>query len=106
MISLKEFMKVDLKVAKIEQASRVPNTSKLLKLMVFDGDKTRQIVAGIGDRYEPEELVEKKIILVANLEPAVIRGVESQGMLLAADVNQKATVIFVPEEVPAGAKVR
>ncbi|MGB9620294.1 MAG: methionine--tRNA ligase subunit beta, partial [Armatimonadota bacterium] len=105
-ISYDYFSKMDLQIAEVRSAERVEGADKLLKLRVSLGDEERQIVAGIAQWYEPESLVGKKILLLANLEPARIRGVESDGMLLAADVEGRAVVLFADQSVPAGAKVR
>ncbi|MGB0910298.1 MAG: methionine--tRNA ligase, partial [Nitrospirales bacterium] len=83
-ISIEDFMKVQLKVAKVLSAERVPKSSKLLKLQVDLGSEQRQIVAGIGKKYEPDNLVGETIVVVSNLKPAKLMGIESQGMVLAA----------------------
>ncbi len=85
-ITIDEFMKIQLKTAKVLTAERVPKSEKLLKLQVSLGEGTeqRQIVAGIGKKYEPEALIGKTIVIVANLKPAKLMGIESQGMVLAA----------------------
>ncbi|MBD3289515.1 methionine--tRNA ligase [candidate division KSB1 bacterium] len=83
-ISFEEFQKIDLRLAKVLEAEKVEKTDKLMKLKIQVGSETRQIVAGIAQQYTPEQLVGKSIIVVANLEPAKIRGIESNGMLLAA----------------------
>ena len=105
-ITYDDFKKMDLKVGLILTAERVPNTDKLLKLEVDLGTEKRQVVAGVGDVYTPEEIIGKKLIMVANLKPAVIRGVESQGMILAAESGGKAIIPFFDREVAAGAKVK
>jgi len=105
-ISIDDFAKTDLRVAKIVAAEPVPKSDKLLKLKVELGGETRQVVSGISKWYKPEELIGKKIILVANLAPAKLRGEISEGMILAADVGDAARVIFVDDDVPTGAKVR
>jgi len=107
-ITIDEFMKIQLKTAKVLTAERVPKSEKLLKLQVSLGEGTepRQIVAGIGKKYEPEALIGKTIIVVANLKPAKLMGIESQGMVLAAgdsDVRGLATIL---EEVDPGTKVK
>ena len=107
-ITIDEFMKIQLKTAKVLTAERVPKSEKLLKLQVSLGEGTepRQIVAGIGKKYEPEALIGKTIIIVANLKPAKLMGIESQGMVLAAgdsDVRGLATIL---EEVDPGTKVK
>ena len=84
LISFDQFQSLDLRVAEVIAAERVPNANRLLKLQVDLGYEKRQIVAGIAEHYAPEDLIGKQIILAANLEPATIRGIESQGMLLAA----------------------
>ncbi|MCR4395375.1 MAG: methionine--tRNA ligase [Candidatus Saccharicenans sp.] len=105
-ISYEEFKKMDLRVAKVLAAERVPGTSKLLKLQIDLGSEQRQIIAGVAETYSPEELVGKEFIVIANLQPAVIRGVESQGMLLAAEVDGKAIIPFFDLELPPGTKVK
>ena len=107
-ITIDEFMKIQLKTAKVLTAERVPKSEKLLKLQVSLGEGTeqRQIVAGIGKKYTPEALIGKTIIIVANLKPAKLMGIESQGMVLAAgdsDVHGLATIL---EEVDPGTKVK
>jgi len=105
-ISIDEFAKTELRVAKIVSAEPVPKSDKLLKLKVEMGGETRQVVSGISKWYKPEDLTGKKVILVANLAPAKLRGEISEGMILAADVGDTARVIFVDDEVPTGAKIR
>ena len=105
-ISIKQFFDTQLRVAKVLAAERVAGTDKLLKLQVDLGDEQRQLVAGIAHCYEVDSLVGKRIIVVANLEPARIRGVDSQGMLLAADVQGRPVVATFEEDVPPGAPVR
>ena len=107
-ITIDEFMKIQLKTAKVLTAERVPKSEKLLKLQVSLGEGTepRQIVAGIGKKYEPEALIGKTIIIVANLKPAKLMGIESQGMVLAAgDSEVKGLATFL-EEVDPGTKVK
>ena len=105
-ISIDEFMTVDLRVARVLQAERVEGTDKLLKLQVDLGPEQRQLVAGIAQAYAAEDLVGKKIVVVANLKPARVRGVESQGMLLAADAGGRPIVATFDEDVPLGTRVR
>ena len=93
-------------MARILSAERVPNADKLLQLQVDLGSEKRQLVAGIAQAYEPESLVGKLIIVVANLEPARIRGVESQGMLLAADLDGRPILATFDEDVAPGTPVR
>jgi methionyl-tRNA synthetase len=106
MITFDEFKRMDLRVGEITKAEKVEGTEKLVKMEVNIGTETRQMIGGIADTYTPEELEGKKVIVIVNLKPAVIRGIESQGMLLAAEVGGKAIIPAFTEEVPAGAKVR
>ena len=106
MISIDDFKKVELRVAKVLEAGRVEGSDKLLKLKVDIGTEQRQIIAGIGKSYQPEDLITKEIIIVANLEPRSLMGLESQGMLLAAN-DENGPVILVPEkETPPGTGIR
>src|SRR3989344_2406136 len=106
MISYDDFKKVELKVAKVISAQRVPETDKLLLLQLKVGEEERQIVSGIAEFYSPEEIVGKEIVIVANLEPKIFRGVESQGMLLATRSEDGGIVLLAPEkEVPAGSAI-
>lgn len=105
-ISFDEFKKMDLRVAEILQAERVENTNKLLKLVVDIGTEKRTLIAGVAQEYSADDLIGKKLIVIANLQPALIRGIESQGMILAAEVDDKAIIPFFIEDVPAGAKVK
>jgi len=95
-----------LRVARVLEADRVEGADKLLKLRVAIGEETRQIVAGIAKAYAPEDLVGKTIVVVVNLKPARLRGVESQGMLLAADLGGRPIVATFEEAVPPGTRVR
>jgi methionyl-tRNA synthetase len=106
-ISIDDFVKVELRVAQVKVAERVPKADKLLRLEVDLGDHTRQIVAGIAEAYSPEALVGRKIVIVANLQPRKLRGLESNGMLLAASLEGGRPVLagFL-EEVPVGARLK
>ncbi|MGA0333808.1 MAG: methionine--tRNA ligase subunit beta, partial [Kiritimatiellia bacterium] len=105
-IAIDDFFKAQLKTAKVLAAEPVEGADKLLKLQLDVGGEPRQIVAGIAKFYSPEEVVGKIIIIVSNLKPAVIRGVESRGMLLAASKGKKLTLVTVDaEDFPSGAKV-
>jgi methionyl-tRNA synthetase len=106
LIGIEEFQKIQLKVAKILEAERVPKSAKLLKLQVDIGTEQRQIVAGIGKKYPPEELIGKTIVVVANLKPAKLMGIESQGMVLAAGDNEVLELLAFSEDVPTGTKVK
>ncbi len=105
LISIDDFFKVKLRVAQIKFCEPVKKSDKLLRLLLDVGGEERQIVSGIAQWYSPEQLVGKKIVLVYNLQPAKLRGAESQGMLLAADKDDGASVIFVDDSVPSGAGV-
>jgi methionyl-tRNA synthetase len=105
-ITIDEFMKIQLKTAKVLSAERVPKSEKLIKLQVSLGTEQRQIVAGIGKKYEPETLVGKTIVIVANLKPAKLMGIESQGMVLAAGDADVRGLLTILEEVDPGTKVK
>lgn len=105
-ISIDDFGKVDLRVAEVKECEKVPKAKKLLKLRLDDGMGGRQVVSGIAKWYQPEDLIGKKVIVVANLSPAKLCGVESEGMIVAADVGEDARVIFIDKDVPNGAKLR
>lgn len=105
-ISIDEFAKVELRVATVKAAEPHPKADRLLVLKIDLGDEERQLVAGIRAHYTPEELIGKQIVVVANLQPAVLRGVESQGMLLAASDGEKVIVLSPEKPIAAGAKVR
>jgi methionyl-tRNA synthetase len=105
-ISIDQFMEVDLRVAEVRAAERVPKSKKLMKMTVFTGDEERTIVAGIATKYTPEELVGRKIVIVANLQPAKLMGVESNGMVLAASLDGEPSLLSVDAGVPAGTKVK
>jgi methionyl-tRNA synthetase C-terminal region/beta chain len=104
-IDYEEFAKVDLRVGKILAAEAVPKSNKLLKLKIDIGEE-RTIVAGIGKDYTPAELIGRKIVIVANLKPAKLMGVESYGMLLATDTDKGLTVLTFDREAKTGAKIR
>jgi len=105
-IGIDDFMKIQLKAAKVLSAERVPKSEKLLKLQVSLGSEQRQIVAGIGKKYEPETLVGKTIVIVANLKPAKLMGIESQGMVLAAGDSEVRGLATFIEDVEPGTKVK
>lgn len=106
MINFKDFQKLDLRTGTIKEVEPVEGTNKLLKIQVDIGTEVRQIVAGIAERYKPQELIGKQIVIICNLEPAKIRGVESNGMLLAADADPEISILTPVKEVPNGSKVR
>jgi methionyl-tRNA synthetase len=105
-IDINEFAKLDLRIGKIENAERVKGSKKLIMLEVDLGDETRQLVAGIAEEYTPESLIGKLVPILANLKPVKLMGVESQGMILAVDVNGKPILLHPDREVPAGSRVR
>ncbi len=106
-ITYEEFMRLDFRVARILQAERVPNTQKLLKIEIDLGTEKRTMISGIAETYTPEDLVGKSLIVIVNLKPAKIRGIESQAMLLAAVTDDgKAIIPFFERDVPVGAKVK
>ncbi|MBI2573786.1 MAG: methionine--tRNA ligase subunit beta [Candidatus Wildermuthbacteria bacterium] len=103
-ISFEDFKKLELRAAKVMSAEKVEGSEKLVRLQVSIGDGERQIIAGIGKHYNPEELVGREIIIVANLEPRQLMGLESQGMLLAA--GEKEPVLLQPDkEVAPGSLI-
>jgi methionyl-tRNA synthetase len=104
-IDYEDFAKIDLRVAKILEAEAVPKSSKLLKLKIDIGEE-RTIVAGIGKDYNPADLVGKKVVIVANLKPAKLMGVESRGMILATDTDQGLTILSFDKDAKTGAKIR
>ena len=105
-ISIDQFMEIDLRVAEIRAAEKVEKSKKLIKMTVFDGENERTLVAGIATKYTPEELVGRKVVIVANLQPAKLMGVESNGMVLAASIGGEPSLLSVDPSVPAGTKVK
>jgi len=106
-ISIDEFMKVELRVAKVLEAEAVPKSKKLMKLKVDVGTEQRTIVAGIAEAYQAEQLVGRTIAIVFNLKPAKLMGIESNGMVLAASVGDGQPVLVgFDQDVPPGARVR
>jgi methionyl-tRNA synthetase len=106
-ITIDDFMKVDLRVAKVLAAEKVPNSRKLVKLSIDVGTEQRTLVAGIAEAYEPEQLVGRTIVMVFNLKPAKLMGIESNGMVLAASPDGgKPTLVGFEAEVPPGTRVR
>lgn len=106
MITIEDFAKLDLRVATVKAAEPHPKADRLLILKVDLGSEERQLVAGIRTHYTPEELIGKQIVVVANLQPAVLRGVESQGMLLAAADGERVVVLSPEKPVAPGSQVR
>lgn len=106
MVTFEEFKKLELKVAIIKEVKDHPNADKLYVIVIDLGDKTKQIVAGIKGSYKKEELADKQVVVVDNLEPAVLRGVESQAMLLAAQDEQGTCIISPERKVKLGSLVK
>lgn len=104
-IKIDDFFKSDLRVAEVKTCEKIPKAKKLLKLTLDDGFGERQVVSGIAKWYSPEDLIGKKVIVVANLAPAKLCGVESNGMIVAASVGEDAKVIFVDKDIPNGSKL-
>jgi len=106
MISFDDFNKLDIRIGTILEAEKVEGADKLLKLLVDIGDEKRTLVAGIAETYTPEEIIGKQIPILTNLEPKKLRGIESNGMILAVDIDNKATLIHPDKQVPNGGKIR
>ncbi len=107
MVTIEEFSKMELRVGTVTSAKPHPNADRLLVLTVDIGEETeRQLVAGIRAHYSPEELVGRQLVVVANLQPAKLRGVESQGMLLAASDGDQVIVLRPEKRVRVGSQVR
>jgi methionyl-tRNA synthetase len=105
-VSFEEFQRLDLRVAEIVAAEPIPKAKRLLRLELDIGDARRQVVAGIAERYAPDQLLGKKVIFLANLKPATIRGVKSEGMVLAAGGDAVLGLSTVEPDLPAGTVVR
>lgn len=106
-ISIDDFMKVDLRVAKVLAAEKVPNSRKLMKLSIDVGTEQRTLVAGIAEAYEPDQLVGKTVGVVFNLKPAKLMGIESNGMILAASPEGGRPVLVAFDgDIPPGARIR
>jgi len=105
-IKIDQFFEIDLRVAEVLAAKKVEKSKKLLELRLSLGDSERTVVAGIASKYQPEELVGRKVVIVANLQPAKLMGVESNGMVLAASIDGEPSLLAVDQSVPAGTKVK
>lgn len=105
-ITIDDFARIELRVARVLEAGPHPNAERLLKLKIDVGGEERQLVAGIAAHYKPEELVGRSIVVVANLKPAKLRGELSQGMLLAAGDGETVSLLTPDRAMPSGAKVR
>ena len=104
-ITIDDFFKVDLVVGEIRHCEKLPKSDKLLKSTIFDGERERTILSGIAQWYTPEEMIGKKVVIVANLAPRKMRGVMSEGMILASSVGDDAKVVFIDSDVPAGSRI-
>ncbi len=105
-ISYDDFSKLDLRVAKIESTEKIPGKSRIIKGTINLGFETRDVIIGGAEYYDPEQLVGKTVIVVANLETKKLAGIESNAMLLAADVDNKPFWLTVDEDVPAGTQIK
>ncbi len=105
-ISYDDFTKLDLRVAKIVSVEKIPGKSKIVKGVIDLGNEKRDVIIGGADFYTPDNLIGKTVIAIVNLEPKKLGGIESQAMLLAADVNDKPFWLTVNEDVPFGSKIK
>jgi methionyl-tRNA synthetase len=105
-ISIEDFAKIQMRVGQILEAEKVEGSRKLIKLRVDIGTEVRQVVAGIAEAYDPGSLLNRKVILVANLKPARLMGIESNGMIVAATVDGKPVLATFAEAVPNGALLK
>ena len=105
-ISYDDFTKIDLRVAKIQTTEKIPGKSRIIKGTISLGDEIRDVIIGGAEYYDPEQLVGKTVIVVANLETKSLAGVESNAMLLAADIDNKPYWLTVDEAVPSGSKIK
>lgn len=106
MVTFDDFMKLDIRIGTVTAADKVPGADKLIRLELDMGGETRQVVAGMAPAYAPEEFIGKQVPILVNLEPRKLRGIESQGMILAADVEGKPVMLIPDKEVPPGSVVR
>ncbi len=104
-ISIDDFKKMDIRVGEIMSATRVPGTDKLIELEVDVGDDVRHLITGIYPLYRPSDLVGRRIIVLANLQPRTVKGVESKGMLLAAEWGGEIGLLTVDKDAPSGARI-
>ena len=106
-ISIDDFMKIELRVALVTACERVPKADKLLQLTLSLGNETRTVLSGIAEHYAPEAVVGKRVVVVSNLAPRKMRGIDSQGMILAGDGENGAVVLLEPDaSLPLGARIR
>ena len=105
-ISYEDFLKLDLRIAKIESTESIPGKTRIIKGFISLGDEKRDVIIGGANFYEPDELVGRLVVVVANLEPKKMAGVESNAMLLAADLDDKPFWLSVDSSVPPGTKIK
>ena len=105
MIKFGDWTKLEIRIGKVVKAEKVENADKLLKLIIDFGDEKKQVLTAMAEYFEPDHFLNKQIPVLVNLEPRTIRGLESQGMILAAEVEGKPVLIHPEEEVPNGSKV-
>ena len=105
-ITYDDFAKLDLRIAKIVNTEKIPGKSRIIKGIIDLGEEKREVIIGGAEYYQPEELVGRTVVVIANLEPRKIAGFESNAMLLAADVNEKPFWLTVSEDVPLGTKIK
>ena len=106
MITFDDFKKLEIRIGKVLSAERVEGTDKLIKLEIDLGTEKRQLVAGMAEFFEPAHFIGKELPVVINLEPRKLKGIQSQGMVLAVDVNGKPILLHPAEEVPPGSIIR
>jgi tRNA-binding protein len=105
-ITYDDFAKLDIRIAKILGTEKIPGKSKIIKGIIDLGEEKREVIIGGAEYYQPEDLVGKTVVVIANLEPRKIAGFESNAMLLAADVNDKPFWLTINEDVPLGTKIK
>ncbi len=106
MITYDDFIKLDIRIGTVTSAEKVQGTDKLIRLEIDLGEGTRQVVAGMALTYTPQDFIGKQVPILVNLEPRKLKGIESQGMILAADVGGKPIMLIPDREVPPGSAVR
>ena len=105
-ITYDDFAKLDLRIAKFTSTEKIPRKSRIIKGVIDLGEERREVIIGGAEYYQPEELIGRTVVVIANLEPRKIAGFESNAMLLAADVNDKPFWLTVKEDVPLGTKIK
>jgi methionine--tRNA ligase beta chain len=104
-INFEDFTKIDLRVAKVIEATRVEGSSKIIKLVIDLGSEKRQVLAGVGEYYSPEELIDKKVVVVVNLLPRKIMGFDSEAMVLAVKDSKDLSLLNIDKEIELGSRV-